>query len=167
MKKNVAIITGIVVVVAIAGGVALFHKSNTSNTTNTSSTRTATDTSNGILVTKSSSSLGQYFTEPNGQPLYTYNLDTAGVSKCSGSCLAAWPAYEDKGATTNLPSGVSTIKRTDNGATQFTYNGMPLYTFVGDSNGQVTGNGVQDFTVAKPAGATNTSSGSNASSSSW
>ncbi|HEY2518481.1 MAG TPA: hypothetical protein VGJ19_00090, partial [Streptosporangiaceae bacterium] len=31
-----------------------------------------------------------------------------------------------------------------------TYNGHPLYTFVDDHAGQVTGQGVQDFFVASP-----------------
>jgi hypothetical protein len=34
---------------------------------------------------------------------------------------------------------------------QVTYNGMPLYFFVQDKNsGQVTGNGVQNFSIATP-----------------
>ncbi|HTB48698.1 MAG TPA: hypothetical protein VK712_01300 [Verrucomicrobiae bacterium] len=85
--------------------------------------------------------------------LYTYGADTSGTSNCTGSCLSSWPAYQDTGSTAGLPTGISTIKRTDNGEIQYTYNGMPLYTFVGDSSGQVTGNGVSNFSVAKPAAA--------------
>jgi hypothetical protein len=41
---------------------------------------------------------------------------------------------------------------------QVTYNGHPLYTFVSDRGGQVTGQGVQDFFVATPGLAPITSS---------
>ena len=41
-----------------------------------------------------------------------------------------------------------------NGTLQVTYNGSPVYTFVGDAAaGQVTGNGVSDFFVVKVAAA--------------
>lgn len=137
------------------------HKPNKPKVTNTTASTTSSQESavnNAVLATKTSSSLGQYLAEPNGQALYTYAGDTSGVSNCTGSCLASWPAYQDKGSTSGLPTGVSTIKRTDNGEIQYTYNGMPLYTFVSDSNGQVTGNGVSNFFVAKPAATTSSSS---------
>lgn len=146
----------IVLVVVIGGGYALFHKTPYKAPAAAATTSPASTTTTAVLVTKSSASLGQYLATSNGQPLYTYDGDSKGVSNCTGSCLASWPAYEDKGSTTDLPANVGTIKRTDNGAVQFTYNGMPLYTFVGDSNGQVTGNGVSNFTIAKPATASAT-----------
>jgi len=154
MKKGSTILIGIVVVlVVIIGGYAIFHKSTKPSVSNSSSSAngsSATTAANAVLVTKSSSSLGSYLAEPSGQALYTYNGDTSGVSNVTGTLLASWPAYQDTGSTTGLPSGVGTIKRTDNGETQYTYNGFPLYTFVADSNGQVTGNGVSNFSVAKP-----------------
>lgn len=113
--------------------------------------------SNAILVTKSDPTLGKYLANSSGQPLYIHKSDSNGMSNCTGSCLTTWPAYQDKGSTKNLPVDVGTIKRSDNGETQFTYNGMPLYTFTGDSNGKVTGNGVSDFTIAKPVAVTNPS----------
>jgi predicted lipoprotein with Yx(FWY)xxD motif len=171
MKKGSTIVIGIVVLVVLAGGAyAIFHKSNkptnTNMTTSSNSTK-ASAVNNAVLTTKSNSSLGQYLAEPDGQALYAYGGDTKGVSNCTGSCLASWPAYQDKGLTSGLPSGVSTIKRTDNSEIhQYTYNGMPLYTFVGDSNGQVTGNGVANFMIAKPAATGSTSATTTTSSSS-
>ena len=169
MKKNSKILIILVGLVVIVGGAyAIYHKSykapasgytTTSNSSNTSATNSS------IIVTKTSSSLGQYLAEPSGHPLYTFGGDSSGVSKCTGTCLTSWPAYVDLGSTTNLPTGVGTIKRTDNGQTQFTYYGMPLYVFVGDTSNQPTGNGVQNFTLAKPA--TTTTSSTNSSSSNW
>lgn len=165
MKKVILVIVAVIVI--IGGAYAIFHKSpkpaSTSNT-QSASNNNAPAVNNAVLITKSNPSIGQYLADPSGKTLYTYNADTKGVSNCTGSCLAAWPAYVDKGSTTNLPSGVSTIKRTDNGQIQYTYNGLPLYYFVSDSTGQVTGNGVQNFSVAKPAATSSSQSSSSSSS---
>lgn len=165
MKRSNIIITIIVLIVLVGGGYALFHKSNKSTNTTSSSQNTAPAVNNAVLITKTNSSLGQYLADPSGKALYTYNSDSSGVSNCTGSCLAAWPAYQDKGSTTNLPAGVATIKRTDNSQIQYTYNGMPLYYFVSDQPGQVTGDGVQNFKVAKPAASSSSSSSSSSNSS--
>jgi predicted lipoprotein with Yx(FWY)xxD motif len=153
MSKNASAIIGIIVVIVIAvGGYAIFHKSSPKTiTTTTTSQSKAAAVNNAVLVTKTSASLGEYLAEPNGQALYTYGGDSSGVSKVTGSLLASWPAYVDKGATTGLPTNVGTITRSDNGEIQYTYKGMPLYTFVADTGGQVTGNGVSNFQIATPA----------------
>jgi predicted lipoprotein with Yx(FWY)xxD motif len=76
----------------------------------------------------------------NQMTLYTYDKDVAGsgVSTCTGACLANWPALTvAAGDTPTGAAGVTgtlgTITRTDNGARQVTYNGLPLYFFVNDS----------------------------------
>lgn len=167
-RKAIGTIIGVVVVIILgAGAYAAMHKSNNSYSTGSTAGSTPTYPTSGssssttnsqqisgqkigsVLVVKTDSSVGSYLATPSGQALYTYGSDTAGTSNCTGSCLANWPAYQDTGATTGLPANVGTIKRTDNGQTQFTYKGLPLYTFVGDSAGQVTGDGVNGFHVAK------------------
>ena len=160
MNKKVASLVVPVVIVVIAVGVyAHNHKSNTNATSNyssTSSTSTKTQSSssakvnNAVVITKTDASLGEYLADSSGNSLYTYSSDSKGVSNCTGSCLSAWPPYQDKGATTGLPTNVGIIKRTDNGQAQYTYKGLPLYLFTSDSPGQVTGNGVSGFVVARP-----------------
>lgn len=158
MKKNTWAIVGVIVVIAaIAIGYAAMHKSSKTPaytapapTTNSSSQSQAAAVNNAVLTTKTGSSVGSYLTNPNGNALYTYGADSSGTSNCTGSCLSVWPAYQDTGSTTGLPTNVGTIKRSDNGETQYTYKGMPLYTFTSDSKGQVTGDGTNNFSVAKP-----------------
>jgi predicted lipoprotein with Yx(FWY)xxD motif len=168
MKRGtwVAIVI-IILVILVGGGYALLHNSNTynppSNSTGSSNQNNST-TGNGVYTVKTDSTTGQYLADPAGKPLYTYNADTSGVSNCTGSCLSNWPAYQPTSTLANLPSGVSTIKRSDNGQTQYTYNGMPLYYFTGDSAGKVTGNGVENFTVAKPSTSSSTDNSNNNSS---
>ena len=65
--------------------------------------------------------------------LYWFAPDTPAKSVCNGSCAAYWPPV--KGPVTAGPGvagTLGTIKRSD-GSTQATYEGHPLYTYVGDS----------------------------------
>jgi predicted lipoprotein with Yx(FWY)xxD motif len=151
MKKVILIVVAVVIIIG-AGSFFIFYKPSkpASSPSPSSSSQSQASVSNAVLITKTISSIGSYLADPNGNALYTYSSDTSGVSNCTGSCLANWPAYQDKGSTTGLPAGVGTIKRTDNGQIQYTYNGMPLYYFVSDSNGSVTGNNVEGFKVAVP-----------------
>lgn len=150
-----AVGTVIVIVAAAAVIFAVFNNSPTPSANNSTGSNGQNNqpagTKSSIILTKTDPELGQYLTDANGQALYTYNADSTNTSNCTGSCLTTWPAYQATGSTANLPANIGTIKRTDNGQTQYTYNGMPLYYFVSDSNGQVTGDGVENFSVAKPA----------------
>jgi predicted lipoprotein with Yx(FWY)xxD motif len=80
-------------------------------------------------------------TNAKGFTLYSFAPDTPATSKCYGSCAAYWPPVTGTlAAGSALPGRVGTIKRTD-GTEQLTYNGHPLYTYVGDSApGQARGN---------------------------
>jgi predicted lipoprotein with Yx(FWY)xxD motif len=137
------ILIGLVVIIVIAAGAyAIMNKSTQSTTPPTSSS---------LIQTKNSPSLGAYLADTKAKALYTYERDSSGVSNCTGSCLVNWPAYLAAGSVGSLPAHVGTIKRTD-GSTQYTYNNMPLYTFIGDSQaGSVTGDGSEGFHIAKPA----------------
>ena len=76
-----------------------------------------------------------------GRTLYWFAPDTATKSACYGTCAAYWPPV--RGAVTAGPGvtgRLGTIKRSD-GSMQATYDGHPLYTYVGDTAaGQANGN---------------------------
>ena len=80
-------------------------------------------------------------TNAKGFTLYSFAPDTPATSKCYGSCAAYWPPVTGSpAAAAGLPGTVGTIKRSD-GSAQLTYNGHPLYTYIGDSApGQAKGN---------------------------
>ena len=81
-------------------------------------------------------------TTASGLTVYTFAADTTpGKSSCYGSCAAYWPPVTGPAAASpGVPGRVGTIRRTD-GTEQLTYNGHPLYTYVGDSApGQARGN---------------------------
>jgi predicted lipoprotein with Yx(FWY)xxD motif len=80
-------------------------------------------------------------TNARGFTLYSFAPDTPATSKCYGSCAAYWPPVTGTApASPGLPGTVGTITRTG-GARQLTYNGHPLYTYIGDTApGQAHGN---------------------------
>jgi predicted lipoprotein with Yx(FWY)xxD motif len=79
-----------------------------------------------------------------GRTLYSFAPDTPTRSACYGECASYWPPVT--GSPTAGPgvtlSKIGTIRRTD-GSVQVTYDGHPLYTYIGDSGpGQANGNNV-------------------------
>ena len=76
-----------------------------------------------------------------GLTLYWFAPDTRARSACSGSCAAYWPPVTGRPAAIPGVTGrLGTIRRAD-GQLQATYNGHPLYTYIGDSApGQARGN---------------------------
>ena len=80
-------------------------------------------------------------TNAQGRTLYSFGPDTPASSKCYGSCAVYWPPVTGTPtAGPGLPGNVTTITRTG-GAHQLTYNGHPLYTYIGDTApGQARGN---------------------------
>jgi predicted lipoprotein with Yx(FWY)xxD motif len=82
-------------------------------------------------------------TNAKGFTLYWFVPDTATTSKCGGSCATFWPPVKGPAtAGAGVTGKLATIKRAD-GSAQATYNGHPLYTYVGDhAPGQATGDGL-------------------------
>ena len=76
-----------------------------------------------------------------GRTLYWFAPDTSGKSTCYGSCAAYWPPTAGPlKAGPGVTGTLGTTTRTD-GSVQETYNGNPLYTYIGDSGpGQDHGN---------------------------
>jgi predicted lipoprotein with Yx(FWY)xxD motif len=101
------------------------------------------------LIRLANSNLGRILVNGKGQTLYLWQADRGSSSTCNGACASAWPAVITNGAPV-AGAGVSgaklgTTKRSD-GTTEVTYNGHPLYTYIGDSSpGQATGEGSLEF----------------------
>jgi predicted lipoprotein with Yx(FWY)xxD motif len=82
-------------------------------------------------------------TNAKGFTLYWFVPDTSTKSNCNGSCATYWPPVKGPAtAGTGVTGKLATITRSD-GSVQATYNGHPLYTYVGDkAPGQAKGNGL-------------------------
>lgn len=159
MKKSGNLVVALLAIIVVVVGVYfIFHKSKTTtNNTKTSPPKSSVAAvNNAVVLTKTNSKVGQYLTDQNGNTLYTYAADTTNTSRCVSTCLSVWPAYQDKGPTTGLPSSISVFERPDNNEVQYAYNGKPLYYFSEDKKGQINGNNVDDFHVAVPAATSTT-----------
>lgn len=102
---------------------------------------------NVIEVVLASSSFGDHLTGAGGKALYVLTNDSASTSTCTGNCAGNWPpltlsAGQTTAAGTGVTAQLATMAR-DDGSTQVTANGMPLYYYGGDSAaGDVNGQGV-------------------------
>ncbi len=102
---------------------------------------TPSSNSGPVTVTTKSGSLGTYLTDGSGKTMYMFAPDTTNTSTCYGACATAWPpvagnATAGSGVTASM---LTTITRSD-GSKQASYNGHPLYYYVGDSGaGQTNG----------------------------
>ena len=81
-------------------------------------------------------------TNSKGFTLYSFAPDTPTTSKCNGTCAQNWPPVTGPVTAAGVTGTFGTIKRSD-GSVQATFDGHPLYTFVGDTApGQAKGNGL-------------------------
>jgi predicted lipoprotein with Yx(FWY)xxD motif len=106
-------------------------------------------------------------TNASGFTLYSFAPDTSTTSKCNGACAQNWPPVTGPVTAAGVTGTFGTIKRAD-GSVQATFDGHPLYAFVGDTSpGQAKGNGLNaagglwhEVTTSGTAAAGGSSSGS-------
>jgi predicted lipoprotein with Yx(FWY)xxD motif len=118
-----------------------------SSTASAQSPKTKTGAPATIGVT--STSLGTILVDTHDRTLYLFQKDTGTASTCTGACVASWPPLT---APTTPTSGngakaslIGTTKRQD-GTSQLTYNGHPVYLFIGDQKpGDTNGQGISAF----------------------
>jgi predicted lipoprotein with Yx(FWY)xxD motif len=111
-----------------------------------SSSSTTASAANRTVALKSIGGVGKVLVDSNGMALYTSNMDAAGKPACAGACTSIWKPLTLASGTPSAASGVGkvdVVMRAD-GTRQVAVAGRPLYTFVQDSPGHVTGNGVSD-----------------------
>jgi predicted lipoprotein with Yx(FWY)xxD motif len=82
-------------------------------------------------------------TNARGFTLYYFVPDTSTTSKCTGGCTVYWPPVTGAPkAGPGVTGRLGTITRSG-GSVQATYDGHPLYTYVGDNGpGQASGNDI-------------------------
>ena len=149
------------------GGVQLvrhvLHRRQHQHPTGTSSPAAATA---GSLKTATIGS-ATVLTNAQGFTLYSFAPDTPTTSNCNGTCAQNWPPVKGPVTASGVSGTFGTIKRSD-GSVQATFDGHPLYAFVGDTApGQAKGNGLNaagglwhEVTTSGTAAAGSSSSGS-------
>ena len=114
-----------------------------------SASQPKTATGNAATVGVASTDLGKVLVDSRGRTLYLFAADKGTTSACSGACATAWPPLRASGkplaGTGTQASLLGTTKRSD-GKPQVTYNGHPLYGYVGDQKaGDTNGQGLTAF----------------------
>lgn len=104
-----------------------------------------------------STELGGVLVDADGMTLYLFTNDSDGQSACYDDCAAAWPPLTvdaEPVAGEGVDGGPLGTTERDDGSTQVTYAGSPLYTWASDSEpGDVSGQGVNDvWFVVAPGG---------------
>lgn len=119
--------------------------------TNPPATNPPATTAGGLpLEVRQDASLGAYVAGRDGLSLYLFTKDSAGTSACTGTCAGTWPPLlsaspGDVIAGAGITGALGTIQR-DDGTTQVTLAGAPLYYFAGDSAaGDTAGQGLNGF----------------------
>jgi predicted lipoprotein with Yx(FWY)xxD motif len=92
---------------------------------------------------------GTALVDGSGRAVYLFENDSTSASTCAGACASVWPPVP---ALTGTPSAggtesasVGSTPRPDGGA-QLTYDGHPLYYYIGDHNpGDSRGQGLDQF----------------------
>lgn len=158
---------------AVIASVTTACSSKTASPTN-AAPGSASSATGAALVQTTSGPLGTYLTDSTGLTLYLFVADTSTTSTCNASCTAFWPPLRTKGApkagSQVDASKLGTTTRQD-GTTQVTYAGHPLYYFkedakAGDTNGQGSNGFGARWWVVTPTGTPVTSSSGASSASS-
>jgi predicted lipoprotein with Yx(FWY)xxD motif len=158
---------------AVAAAAAVLAACSSSATSSAGGgTSTATGSSSPAAATAGSvktATIGgaTVLTNAQGFTLYSFAPDTPTTSNCNGTCAQNWPPVKGPVTASGVSGTFGTIKRSD-GSVQATFDGHPLYAFVGDTApGQAKGNGLNaagglwhEVTTSGTAAAGSSSSGS-------
>lgn len=127
--------------------------------TTTAYTDTVSDVALGVDTLEGA---GPYLTDSRERALYLFTPDTAGASTCYEKCASMWPPLTaSEGSVKSagpVKSGLIGYVPRDDGETQVTYGGWPLYYYARDRGSAVaSGQDVHGFGgewyLVTPAGA--------------
>ena len=102
----------------------------------------------GTVVKLDSSPVGDALFDGDDQAIYLFDLETSDEPECYGDCAAAWPPVLSKGrpvAEGPVKQDLLGTTRRDDGSTQVTYNGHPLYYYAHEGPGELVCHNVFEF----------------------
>ena len=112
----------------------------------------------GTTIKTADSQFGQVLFDGEDQAIYFFDKEKSSTSECYGACAEAWPPVLTKGqpeAGSGADAAMLGTTERDDGTTQVTYNGRPLY-YYDEPPGQVSCHNVDEFgglwLVVDPAG---------------
>jgi predicted lipoprotein with Yx(FWY)xxD motif len=137
-SKRLPLLTVIVAIIAIVAVITA--------TSGGAQRRTPQAAAAGSAISVAQTPVGKALVDANGRTLYLFLDDKPNVSRLSAAGQAVWPPFTStttpaaKGGASAAQIGIITATR------QITYNGHPLYYYVGDQRpGQTAGQGLNEF----------------------
>jgi predicted lipoprotein with Yx(FWY)xxD motif len=136
-------VLGLLALVAVAGAAG-------SSAVARAGQQSAGDAQASATLTVRNTRFGSVLFDGRARALYAFTRDRrGGRSQCYGACAKAWPVYFAKGrplAGKGVRQSLIGSTRRRDGRRQITYNGRPLYYYVGDkSPGQILCQNVDEF----------------------
>ena len=159
---------GITLIFLLATGLVAIAVAGCGGNDNTATAASAQSQNSHTINVSDNGDLGKILVDSKGRTVYLFQKDTGSMSTCSGGCATEWPPVTTTGkptAGTGLAASmVGTTTRSD-GTRQVTYDGHPLYLYVGDQKaGDTNGQGISAFGAKwyaqSPSGSTVTAGGS-------
>jgi predicted lipoprotein with Yx(FWY)xxD motif len=102
----------------------------------------------GDQVEVTDSEFGTILVDSGDRTLYLFDKESSDTSQCYGACAEAWPPFVTEGepqAGKGIDQELLGTTERDDGTTQVTYNGHPLYYYVDDPVGEVLCHNVEEF----------------------
>jgi predicted lipoprotein with Yx(FWY)xxD motif len=143
-RNGLRMLLAVPVIAAAAAVLAACGSSGTSSASGSGSTSTGSPvaTTGGSSLKTATIGGVTVLTNSMGFTLYSFAPDTSTKSDCNGTCAQNWPPVQGQATAAGVKGTFGTIKRSD-GSVQATFDGHPLYAFVGDTApGQAKGNGL-------------------------
>jgi predicted lipoprotein with Yx(FWY)xxD motif len=129
---------------AIAGTLILVGCGGSSN----DSTNTGAPARMNTVGVKHVDGMGDVLVDASGLALYTPDQEANGKIECTGECTSFWlPVKAGAGKPTG--TGKLDVIRRPDGTRQVALGAKPLYTFVEDAPGKITGEGFKDDFAGK------------------
>jgi len=145
---NRARLTVPILAALVIAAIAAFVVATNGGATKTPSA-SASASASSSSVSLEHTSLGSVLVDVNGRTLYLFEGDRPNVSTLSAAGRAIWPPFTAKAkpaAKAGVNAALIGMIPGSGGAGQVTYNGHPLYYYVGDQQtGQTTGQGLNQF----------------------
>ena len=102
----------------------------------------------GTEITVGPSQFGEVLFDGSKQAIYLFDKESTSKPECYGECAAAWPPVLTQGEPVAAGDADETLLGTttrDDGATQVTYAGQPVYYYAHEGPGQVLCHNVAEF----------------------
>jgi predicted lipoprotein with Yx(FWY)xxD motif len=116
--------------------------------TTTEETAPQAQAATGTTIKLGDSQFGPVVFDGDDQAIYIFDKETGPTSECYGECAAAWPPVLTKGepqAAGGVKQNLLGMTERDDGTTQVTYKGQPLYYYAHEAPGEVTCHDVDEF----------------------